>query len=231
MSRHIFFNCFFTIDYDFVKINLAPFRVGSAGEAFRGWHPSAEQSGEACRTTLRVSSPLSPAPLSRLHLFIAKSLPANKMSLPQKHDPTSYDESEETVPLYTEREDGPAIGEFDDIEAGVELTSLPDEKATADEVREFFVRLLLSSRCNFSRDDARRTAAMWQAGSGREVKSYPAAMYLDLFGKEKGWIIYKEKYVLGQRPKPGQMSKKAKLCEFYLSFASESASSLSLSLS
>lgn len=144
----------------------------------------------------------------------SKPSPVNTMSLPRKHDPTSYDESEETVPLYTEREDGPAIGDFDDIESGVELTSLPDEKATADEVREFFVRLLLSSRCNFSLDNARRTAAMWQAGSGREVKSYPAAMYLDLFGKEKGWIIYKEVFVLSQRKQPGKMTFTMKCCKF-----------------
>jgi hypothetical protein len=67
----------------------------------------------------------------------------------------------------------------------------PSINATPDEVRDFITRLLINRR-GLPQDHVRRAVAKWTVGSGRELRSYTPSMYLDLFGREDGWIIYRE---------------------------------------
>jgi hypothetical protein len=67
----------------------------------------------------------------------------------------------------------------------------PDPTATADEIRDFVVHLLTAKR-GLALDHARRIAAKWTIGNGKELRSYPPSMFLDIFGREDGWVVYKE---------------------------------------
>jgi hypothetical protein len=67
----------------------------------------------------------------------------------------------------------------------------PSVKATPEEVRDFITRLLINRR-GLPQDHVRRAVAKWTVGSGRELSSYTPSMYLDIFGREDGWIIYRE---------------------------------------
>jgi hypothetical protein len=69
--------------------------------------------------------------------------------------------------------------------------TLPDTSATADQIRDFLVHLLTSKR-GLALDHARRIASKWTIGNGKELRSYPPSMYLDIFGREDGWVVYKE---------------------------------------
>lgn len=68
---------------------------------------------------------------------------------------------------------------------------LPPAKATPAEVVDFLIHLLVSSG-SMTVDQARRVAAKWTKGTGQELRSYPPAMFFELFGKEDGWITYRE---------------------------------------
>lgn len=67
----------------------------------------------------------------------------------------------------------------------------PSVNATPEEVRDFIIRLLINRR-GLPHDHVRRAVAKWTVGSGRELRSYTPSMYLDVFGREDGWIIYRE---------------------------------------
>lgn len=94
---------------------------------------------------------------------------------------------EESLPLYSNLE-------YDDANTDAPPT-LPEATATPDVVREFLVRLLVSQR-KLSLDHARRIAARWNMGSGRELWIYSPAMYNTIFGAEDGWVLYKDVRVL-----------------------------------
>lgn len=112
---------------------------------------------------------------------------------------------EESLPLYSE------VGTK-------EPTTVPDATATPDDVRDFF-RSLLVTRRQDSNDDANSTAALWTRGSGRELKSYPPAMYLKIFGVEDGWFLYKETQLIMRREKQVEHEKrKPAICKNLASF-------------
>jgi hypothetical protein len=67
----------------------------------------------------------------------------------------------------------------------------PAVNATPEEVRDFITRLLINRR-GLPQDHVRCAVAKWTVGSGRELRSYTPSMYLDIFGREDGWIIYRE---------------------------------------
>jgi hypothetical protein len=75
--------------------------------------------------------------------------------------------------------------------------SLADEdallstRATPDQVRYFLTHLLINKR-DLPLDHVRRAVARWRIGTGLELRSYSPAMYLDIFGREDGWVIYQE---------------------------------------
>lgn len=88
--------------------------------------------------------------------------------------------AEETLPLYEE---------FQYSEAQAE--TIPPPTATSDEVRAY-LNSLLRDRHNLPDDHARRVVARWTLGTGRELRSYTPQMYLDIFGREEGWFLYRD---------------------------------------
>lgn len=88
--------------------------------------------------------------------------------------------NEELLPLYSETH-----------QTSLGSLQQPQPRATPDQVRDFLVQLLVANR-GLPVDHARRIAAKWTKGTGREVASYPPLMYCDIFGFEDGWIVYKE---------------------------------------
>lgn len=84
----------------------------------------------------------------------------------------------------------PTYEQFQSTDAAAAET-LPEPTATADQIRDFLVYLLASKR-GLALDHARRIASKWTIGNGKELRSYPPSMYLDIFGREDGWIVYKE---------------------------------------
>ena len=96
-------------------------------------------------------------------------------------EPSSFEaqrKDEEHLPVYQRSE-----------QAGSNI--LPASQAPAEEVRQFIIHVLVSRR-QLSLDDARRVAARWNAGAGLELRTYSPSMYLEVFGSEHGWILYKE---------------------------------------
>lgn len=88
----------------------------------------------------------------------------------------------------------PLYEEFQEEDAA-SADILPEAKATPDQVREFIGNLLVTKR-NWPVEYARRAAAKWTIGSGIELRSYTPSMYLDIFWREDGWIIYREVHLV-----------------------------------
>lgn len=69
------------------------------------------------------------------------------------------------------------------------LDSIPATEASPAEVREFLKRLLIAKRPNVDSD---QVSAKWVNGSGKELRTYPPSMFFEIFGREDGWMVYKE---------------------------------------
>jgi hypothetical protein len=70
-------------------------------------------------------------------------------------------------------------------------STVPGLSAKPTEIREYLARLLADKR-GLQEDEASRVVAGWKIGSGQELRQYGAAMYLDIFGREHGWILFRE---------------------------------------
>lgn len=116
---------------------------------------------------------------------MAASPPRTSLSKRSERDEEDHD-SEETLPLYNA-----SSSETHQPLSLSGSTKPPDPRATPAEVRDFLVHLLTSSR-GLQLDHARRVAARWTMGTGRELRAYPPLMYRDIFDFEDGWIVYKE---------------------------------------
>jgi hypothetical protein len=84
----------------------------------------------------------------------------------------------------------PTYEQFDSTDPATS-DSPPESTATADQIRDFVVHLLTTKR-GLALDHARRIASKWTIGNGKELRSWPPSMYLDIFGREDGWVVYKE---------------------------------------
>jgi hypothetical protein len=131
-------------------------------------------------------------------LFFLPSKPSKLMEKTAKMTATGQQDAlsrknslalEERLPLYTQLQC--TEGQTD---------RLPHAKASPMEVSDFLVHLLTESR-DMSTDDARRLAALWSKGTGQELRSYSPVMYFDIFGKEDGWIVYREVHLALHREK------------------------------
>jgi len=112
------------------------------------------------------------------------------MGLSNETHPNQGDE--ESLPLYSNLD-------YEDATSDLPIT-LPAATATPDVVRDFLVRILVNNR-SLPLDQARRIAARWNMGSGRELWIYNPAMYNTIFGAEDGWILYKDVKVLYYKTK------------------------------
>lgn len=70
-------------------------------------------------------------------------------------------------------------------------STVPGLDARPAEIRDSLARLLITKR-GVKAGEANRIVAPWQIGSGMELRQYGAVMYLELFGSEYGWILYRE---------------------------------------
>lgn len=69
---------------------------------------------------------------------------------------------------------------------------LPPPAATPNEIRQFLVTLLVSTR-HLEIAVARRIANQWTLGTGQDLRSYPFQLFREIFaGEEEAWVIFKE---------------------------------------
>ncbi|KAI4664123.1 uncharacterized protein J4E79_003624 [Alternaria viburni] len=68
---------------------------------------------------------------------------------------------------------------------------IPEPDALPNDIREFLSEVLSVSR-GLSREHASTIADKWRLGTGRELRDYPPKMYLEIFGPEEGWCVYRE---------------------------------------
>lgn len=111
------------------------------------------------------------------------------------------DGADEHLPLYEEFQHSEGQGD-----------ELPNKKATPMEVSDFLTHLLINSR-GMSTDGARRVAALWTRGTGQELRSFPPAMFFEIFGKEDGWIVFREVHLAIHREKSKKFSHRYGACE------------------
>ena len=78
-----------------------------------------------------------------------------------------------------------------DEDSSADEDALPSTRATPDQVRSFLTHILVNKR-DLPLDHVRHTVARWRVGTGLELRNYSPAMYLDIFGREDGWVIYRE---------------------------------------
>ena len=83
------------------------------------------------------------------------------------------------------------------------------------EVSDFLAYLLTDAR-DMSTDSARRIAALWTKGTGQELRSYSPAMYFEIFGKEDGWIAYREVHLALHRERSREFWYKFGACKYRL---------------
>jgi hypothetical protein len=114
----------------------------------------------------------------------------------------SLSELEEGLPLYAELQ-------YTESQSDV----VPHAKASPMEVSDFLAHLLTESR-DMSTDGARRVAALWTKGTGQELRSFPPTMYFEIFGKEDGWIVYREVHLALHREKCKQREYRYRACEY-----------------
>lgn len=130
------------------------------------------------------------------------------------------DDEEQQLPLTSahleEASDGPPLySESTQFIASDSALTPPEPKAKPDEVRDYIIAVLIRSR-GLGLDHARRVAAKWTIGTGRELRHYPGAMFRDIFGLEDGWVVYKEVRVpYYQKEKEKDKKKRPWYCEFH----------------
>lgn len=71
------------------------------------------------------------------------------------------------------------------------MQDVPPETASAEEVQCFIEQLLLS-QYKVDAERAHQLSQCWSIGTGRELRKYPARLFVKIFGDEAGWVLYKE---------------------------------------
>jgi hypothetical protein len=84
----------------------------------------------------------------------------------------------------------PAYEQFPSTSSQTSNT-LPEETATPEQIREFLLQLLITKR-GISTEHASRIASKWTISSGKELRNFPPAMFTEIFGREDGYIVYRE---------------------------------------
>lgn len=117
---------------------------------------------------------------------------------------TPEDVQEETLPLYQE---------FQVECSDAQNNAIPSSTATPDEVRDYLASLL-RKRHDIPDDQVRRVVANWRLGTGRELRIYTAQMYLNIFGSEYGWTLYRDVRLELYSVQPKNFIQDGRLCEF-----------------
>lgn len=105
-----------------------------------------------------------------------------KMSSTNRKESSAGSESssDENMPLYEKPQS-----------ADVQLNTIPPPNATSTEIREYLASVL-KTKHGLSHDQVQRLVARWTVGRGYELRSYTAQMYLDIFGRDVGWVLYRD---------------------------------------
>jgi hypothetical protein len=95
------------------------------------------------------------------------------------------------------------------------VSDLPPPKATPTEVSKFLFQLLVSTKAMSSEDQARDVASRWKLGTGQELRNYPAIMFLDIFGKEEGFVTYREVKRVMNKKKDESIGHRFGMCKYH----------------
>jgi hypothetical protein len=72
-----------------------------------------------------------------------------------------------------------------------QVDTIPPRDATSAEVREYLTSVL-KTKHGLPDDEAQHLADRWRVGRGHELRSYTAQIYLDIFGRDVGWVLYRD---------------------------------------
>lgn len=130
----------------------------------------------------------------------------DRRNSPSPEPPENAQEAE-TLPLYQE---------FQIESSDTQPNDIPPSTATPDEVRAYLASLLRKNH-NLPDDQVRRVVANWTLGTGRELRIYTAQMYLNIFGSEYGWMLYRDVRLELYSVQPKNFFRDGRLCEFICS--------------
>ena len=109
----------------------------------------------------------------------------------------------------------PHYEEVQQIDRCAVPADLPPLKATPTEVSDFLFQLLVSTKAMSSEDQARDVASRWKLGTGQELCDYPAIMFLDIFGKEEGFVTYREVKRVMNKKKDESIGHRFGACKYH----------------
>ena len=111
---------------------------------------------------------------------------------------------EENLPLYQK---------FQLQDPRIDTDTVPPSTATPAEVRGYLASLL-TKRHDLPENQVQRVVAHWTIGTGRELRVYTAQMFLDIFGGEYGWALYRDVRLELYLVQPKNFMQDGRLCEF-----------------
>jgi hypothetical protein len=85
---------------------------------------------------------------------------------------------------------------------------------TSTEVRNYLTSVL-KTKHGLSDDHTKRLASRWTVGRGHELRSYTAQMYLDIFGHDVGWVLYRDIRLEAYRTRRETFWETRGICEFH----------------
>lgn len=95
----------------------------------------------------------------------------------------------------------------------VDKIPLPPRDATSAEVRNYLASFLKTQH-GLSNDHVQRLVSRWTVGRGYELRSYTAQMYLDIFGRDVGWVLYRDIMLEAYRTRRKTFWETRGICEF-----------------
>lgn len=87
-------------------------------------------------------------------------------------------DDDESIPLYENLE-------------SIQVDKVPAGSATSAEVRDYLTAVL-KTKHQLPDEHTKCLASRWIVGRGYELRSYTAQMYLDIFGRDVGWVLYRD---------------------------------------
>lgn len=130
---------------------------------------------------------------------------AARMTFSRPNSPKGASDEEHLLPTYEQ---------FEATEPKASDT-LPEDAATPAQIRDFLVQLLTAKR-GITVDHASRIADKWTISSGKELRNYPPLMYTEIFGREYGYIVYREVKTLIYRAEIDKLKEDRKKLSFWV---------------
>lgn len=96
----------------------------------------------------------------------------------ERRSPQDPVDDDESFPLYENLE-------------SIQVDKVPAGNATSAEVRDYLTAVL-KIKHQLPDDRTQHLVSRWTVGRGYELRSYTAQMYLDIFGRDVGWVLYRD---------------------------------------